>query len=573
LIRSDHPEPVRPIRPVTGARRSGKPTVWEHDRISTGGDEGGAVTGEVTGDATGVPVDAAGRRPDAARLVAARPAISRLVAARLAAPWSAARVRWLPAAGLVALVVLIWVVYLRPVAPFDVEVFLRAGAAVGAGHDPYPPPGTAQVYSGFAFVYPYLVALPFVPLAALGGWGAGVFVAASLAALLAGARLAGARRPRTFALLLAASCTITGLQMGTLNAMLFLGLAVAWRFRDSPATVGAVTALVVYGKLFLAPVLLFLPLTRRWAAGGVAAGALAVLFGVGEAVSPVGMPTYTQMLSALAREEAPDGLSLTGLGMNVGLGLGASTWLARAVAVCLVAACWQGCRRSGDERLLFAGLVAAALVASPIVWSHYLVLLAVPLLIISDPDGVRRGAGRCGPDGGPSGPDTALPALPARAGLPALAAFTVGSWFVVTPHRSAPADLAGAGVVLTLLTWPALRAAARRLPRHAAGAGTADDETAASGAAGAAADAGRGAGGGRARALRVAAAGIAVAAVLVLGCLVLRSAAVSPTAAARVVGAYCTLVGVFAVVGWAGVRTGGRRRSHPVTAARPVPGV
>jgi hypothetical protein len=527
------------------------------------------VTGEVVGDVTGAPVDAAGRRPSDAILAADRPA---------------ARARWLPAAGLAALVVLIWAVYLRPVAPFDVEVFLRAGSAVGAGGDPYPPPGTQQVYSGFAFVYPYLVAVPFVPLAALGGWGAGVFVAASLAALFAGAHLAGARRPRTFALVLAASFTITGLQMGTLNAMLFLGLAAAWRFRDSPVAAGAATALIVYGKLFLAPVLLFLPLTRRWAAGGVAAGALAVLFGVGEAVSPVGMPAYAQMLSALAREEAPDGLSLTGLGMNVGLGLSLSAWLARAVAACLVAACWHRSRRSGDERLLFAGLVAAALVASPIVWSHYLVLLVVPLLIISDPDDVRRGEGRREPDRSRGGPDAAVPAPPARAGLPALAAFTVGSWFVVTPHRSAPADLAGAGVVLTLLAWPALRAAARRLPRHgdaaatgAAAAGVATGAAAAAEAAAVAvavAEADRGCtGGGRARAVRVAAAGIAVAAGLVLGCLGLRSAAVSPVAAARVVGAYCTLVGVFAVVGWAGVRTGGRRRSHPVTAARPVPGV
>ncbi|OHV20253.1 hypothetical protein BBK14_08420 [Parafrankia soli] len=365
-------------------------------------------------------------------------------------------------AGLLAL---IWVGYVAPIAHFDVDVFLRAGAAVADGRDPYPPPGTPEVYSGFAFVYPYLVSLPFVPLSALPG-AAELFIALSVVALLAACRLAGAGR-WTFALVLTASCTITGLQMGTLNALLFCGLVALWRLRDVPVAAGVLTAVLVYSKLFLVPVVLWLALTRRPRATVVALVTLAALFGVGEIYSPVAAHTYADMLSVLAREEAPDGLSLTGLLMNVGLGLGAATWGARAAAGLLLAGClWRarGRSRAGGDGLLFAGVVAAALVASPIVWSHYLLLLVAPLLAIT-----RGGPGH--------------PAAPGDPDLP-LALFTGGSWLLVTPHLSTPIDLLVAAVVLgPLVALPLVRTARRRRegrpadpdqatePDHVAGSG------------------------------------------------------------------------------------------------------
>ncbi len=485
-------------------------------------------------------------------------------------------VRRLPVAGLVgiaALTVMLWAVYVRDCPHFDVDVFLRAGAAVGDGRDPYPPAGTPEVYSGFAFVYPYLVVFPFVPLSALGHRAAEVFIAVSVAAVFAGTWLAGARRPRTFALVLAASCTITGLQMGTLNALLFLGLVTLWRIRDTPAAAGVVAALLVYSKLFLAPVLLFLLLTRRLAAFAGALAVLGLLFGVGELTSPVGTHAYTRMLSVLAREEAPDGLSLTGLLVNVGIGLDAASRLAWVVALGLVAACWRAVRGGHREHLLFAGTVAAALIASPVVWSHYLLLLVAPLLVVAEAAAVRRYAAPAatgtgtgerlgapgptlpprapGPTRSPRGaaresdldsPDT-LPGLPDVA----LAAFTIGNWLLVTPHLSTAADTAGAVVVLTALAGPVLVSAAAR-PVCCPG--------------------------GRARALRVGVAAITVGVTAVGACLGLRAVAVSPGAAARVVGAYWALLGVLAFLGWAWAHTGGfaggRRAPAPGTSCSPA---
>ncbi len=341
---------------------------------------------------------------------------------------------------LTGLVAVIWLTYVHPLVHFDIDVFLRAGTAVAAGRDPYPRPGTADVYSGFAFVYPYLIAFPFALLAWLPRGGAeALFIGLSVLAVLAGCRLAGARRWSLYALVLAASSTIIGLQMGTLNAALFAGLAGLWRLRDRPVPAGLLAALLVYSKLFLLPLPLWLLLTGRHRAAAVAAGTLGALFGLGELVSPVDLTTYGDMLNALARAEAPAGLSLTGLLMNAGLGLGPATWVARSVAVALLTACWAVGRRAararwaGDDRLMFAATVAAALLASPIVWSHYLLLLAAPLLVLEG--GERAGA---------------------------LATATVVSWLLVTPHLSTPPELFASALVLAVLAAGPFGDVARR---------------------------------------------------------------------------------------------------------------
>ncbi|MBL7630687.1 DUF2029 domain-containing protein [Frankia sp. CN6] len=351
-----------------------------------------------------------------------------------------------------ALLVANWLVYVDPQAHYDVNVFLRAGDAVLGGRDPYPTPGTEEVYSGSAFVYPYLMAVLFVPLALLPSGGPELFVGLSTLAVLAGCGLAGARSWRVYALVPVASCAITGLQHGTLSPLLFAGSAMLWRLRDQPVPAGLVAALLAYSKLFLLPVALWLLVTGRYRATATCGAALVVLFAVTELVSPVGLGTYVGMLDALAREEAPDGLALTGLLLNAGLGPAAS-WAARAVAGGLLVACLLRSARPtaapggdddgrdgpggaaaswpGDERLMFAATVAAALLASPIVWSHYLLLLAAPLLVLNP------------------------------GGDAAAAVATIASWLLVTPHLTTAARLAVTVAVLAALTAEPLAATTR----------------------------------------------------------------------------------------------------------------
>ncbi|WP_235433374.1 glycosyltransferase family 87 protein [Protofrankia coriariae] len=482
-----------------------------------------------------------------------------------ARPWSVL----IRAAPLAALVAVLWTVYIAPLPHYDVDVFLRAGAAVGDGRGPYPPPGSAEVYSGFAYVYPYLVAFAFVPLSWLGEHGATVFIALSVGALFLGARLLGVRDRRTYALVLMSSCAITGLQMGTLNAVLFLGLAALWHFRDRPVAAGVLAAGVIYAKLFLAPVWLWLVLTRRTKAGAVAAAFVGLLLAVTELTSPVGTRTYLGMLGVLAREEAPLGLSLTGLLVNTGLGMDVATWVARAVAVAVLvvaalAGDWPRPRRGGNERMLYAGTLAAALVASPIVWSHYLLLLLAPILV--------------------SAPRSRIP----------LIVFTVASWFVVTPHQTGPVGFVTGIAIISVLTAPAVGHAVKtRIRRGHIDGGTADGGTAergtgdggtvvGDGVVGGAADTSRGADAAAAAALLpsgpvsgpvsapvpgvvivAAITAVAVATTVVgvgFGVELLATAYGNPQ---RVIGAYCALLGVLAVLGWSL-----RQRSGPSAALR-----
>ena len=88
--------------------------------------------------------------------------------------------------------------------------------------------------------------------------------------LAAGCWLLGLRTLRA-ALVLLASCTLTGLQVGSLNPLLFVGLALFRRLRARPRAAAGVAALLVVAKLFLFPVLVGLLLARR-RTGLVAAG-------------------------------------------------------------------------------------------------------------------------------------------------------------------------------------------------------------------------------------------------------------------------------------------------------------
>src|SRR3954447_9259365 len=174
------------------------------------------------------------------------------------------------------------VLYLARIGPLDLDVFLRAGHDVWHGRDPYPDPASPAVYSMNAFLYPYVAVLPFVALSWLPhGLAVAVYLLASAAALVWACRLAGCRGPAAPGLLLVASTTLIGFQMGAVNPFLLLGLVAMWRHRDRPRRVGMVFALVVVAKLFLAPVALWLLVTRRWAALGWSALVTAVLLAAG----------------------------------------------------------------------------------------------------------------------------------------------------------------------------------------------------------------------------------------------------------------------------------------------------
>lgn len=313
--------------------------------------------------------------------------------------------------GLIAGAAVLWVVFLRPLRPQDLQDFTRGARAVLSGGDPYLSVHSVAFRTGHAFVYPYLVAWLFAPFALLGPVAAkALYALVGGLAIVASCRLLGHRGLVAAALVLVASTTIIGLQMGTINALLLVGLAVAWRWRDRLWVVGVAVGVVAVTKLFLVPLVVWLLLSRRYR-GALVAGAtfVAILVG-GWVVGPLGPVGYARMLLRLQGSESAHSWALVSLIRGLGLAALPAQVTAVLVVAGLLAGAAVAIRRGAGEALAFAAAVVASLLASPIVWSSYVLVLVAPLLV-------------------------------AAPGDLAVAAFAAVSWVMVTP------DAAGAGAI------------------------------------------------------------------------------------------------------------------------------
>ena len=305
--------------------------------------------------------------------------------------------------------------------PFDLHTFLQAGQQVLRGHSPYPSVDSAVFRSGHAFVYPLFVAWSFAPLAAFPRHMAEILYAiGSVLAIVLSSRLLGRRDFIAAALLLSCSTTITGLQMGTVNAFLLLGVAAAWHWRRShPVLSGIALGITATAKLFLLPVLLWPFLRKRLTTGLSATATVVVLVAAGGLVGTESPSRYLHLLSQLQANEQVSSWSLSSFFQGLSLTrTGASVAAVAVVAGCLLIL-WRRRAVVADGPLLGA-VVGCSLLMSPIVWSSYLLLLTVPVLLLTDDDLV-------------------------------LAAAAAASWLVVTPDAASWVRVAiGAGTALIL---------------------------------------------------------------------------------------------------------------------------
>jgi alpha-1,2-mannosyltransferase len=268
----------------------------------------------------------------------------------------------------------------------DLRVFRAAGRAVLDGHSPYPPPDDSVLRGQDNFVYPAPAAVVMVPLALLPlPVAAAVFLVLSSLAILAAFRLSRLRDWRLAALMLSSVTVLQGLALGTVTPLLVLACAIAWRFRDRRWIPAIAVAGAVVLKLYLAPLILWLALTGRRGTALRAAGiALAVAFAGWATVGFAGLGRYPTLLRAVARVEGDEGLSVATLGQALGLGSGAARAIAAGLAVVLIGAAWRVRSRAhlGEEGA-FALIVIACLVASPIVWTDYHMLLILPVILLA----------------------------------------------------------------------------------------------------------------------------------------------------------------------------------------------
>ena len=165
-----------------------------------------------------------------------------------------------------------------------------AGRHVAHGASPYPLlgslPAVADRITFMPFVYPPLAAFVMAPFGFLPFAVADtLFLALSIASIVLALRLLEVRDWRCHAVAFASVPVFAGIADGAVSPMLLLGVAAAWRYRDSLWRVAPVVAVLVVAKLFLWPLWLWLVYTRRYAAAAIAAirGAVLLLGSVGPA--------------------------------------------------------------------------------------------------------------------------------------------------------------------------------------------------------------------------------------------------------------------------------------------------
>jgi alpha-1,2-mannosyltransferase len=294
-----------------------------------------------------------------------------------ARPWELASFVWFPALGIAYA---FWYELRARVALEDFGIFRTAALAVVHGHTPYVAPTVSALSHFDKFVYPPAAAILFAPLAALPSEAAKVlmFVAGFLA-ILGALRLLGVEDWRCYSVAVLSAPAMNSLALGALTSFLLLGAALAWRYRDVPAVAAIATSLTAILKLFLWPLGVWLLATRRFrAAAACVAVSVVLLLGGWAIIDFAGLRAYPTLVHVLERVEGPVSYSVVAL---LGLSGTAATAFSVTISLAFVAGIFLAARGADGDRRAFAVAALASLVATPLLWLHYLLLLLVPIAL------------------------------------------------------------------------------------------------------------------------------------------------------------------------------------------------
>lgn len=240
-----------------------------------------------------------------------------------------------------------------------------------------------EVVMGTGFVYPALSAVVFAPFALVGrALSQHLYMLLCLALVPATLWTARVRDWRVYGAVMLWYPIVIGWQGENISVPLMFMVALAWRYRNKPVVAGLITAAAISMKPFVWPLGLWLLATRRWRAAAWAFGwGLVLNLLAWEIVGFNEIHTFLHLAG-----EDTDLLWRGGYGMlavagHLGFGRGGGEGLLLVVsALVALALVYAGIvRRNEREAMVLA--VALMLVASPLVWVHYFVLLVVPLAL------------------------------------------------------------------------------------------------------------------------------------------------------------------------------------------------
>jgi alpha-1,2-mannosyltransferase len=270
----------------------------------------------------------------------------------------------------------------------DFLSFWQAGGQVLHARSPYPIvdslPAVADRFTFEPFVYPAPAAVGMVPFAVLPfAVATTLFLALSVGAIVAALRMLDVRDWRCYGAVFASVPVLAGTSLGAFSPLLLLGAAAAWRYRDRVTVVAPIVAALVVTKLFLWPVWLWLVYTRRYAAAALSAGlGLIATIGAWALFGFAGLRDYPRLLARMTELVGTQSYSPFALLRTEGFGGSAAQRLVFAIGVVLIAwAAWTLRAGRTDERAFVAAL-GLALVLTPILWPHYLVLLYLPIALL-----------------------------------------------------------------------------------------------------------------------------------------------------------------------------------------------
>jgi hypothetical protein len=255
---------------------------------------------------------------------------------------------------------------------FRFELYPEAKAIVH-GHDPFPSPH-ADLSSGQNEIFPIPAALLVAPLTLLPrSWAANVDALILLALLAGTLRILGVRDWRVYGVVGLWAPAYAAVQTGNLTIVLGFLVALAWRFRDRPWTPGLAIGVAIALKLFLWPLFVWLVAVKRYRAAATAA-ALGLVGGVLLVLPFESVGNYIRLIDNLRGVFGPQSYNVLGFFALSGAG---SQHLAVVVQACVGLAVLG----LAYVRSSLPLAIAASLVLSPIVWTHYFALLVIPLAI------------------------------------------------------------------------------------------------------------------------------------------------------------------------------------------------
>jgi hypothetical protein len=261
----------------------------------------------------------------------------------------------------------------------DFAIFRHAGERVLRGHSPYVAPTAALLASNDRFVYPTPFAFPFVPFALVSERvGAVVFFLCAVVAVVVALKLLGVADRRCYGAAILSIPVFGALGVGAVGPFLLLLVAAGWRRRDGLSG-GILLAVAAATKLFLWPLLVWLVATRRLRGSAAAAATLMAIISIWVLADLQGLRLYPDTVRVLNDVQRWKSYSPQTLALSLGLTARAA---AAVVAVVAVGGTLAIIRARRDERRSFAVAVTVALLATPILWLHYLVLLFVPLALL-----------------------------------------------------------------------------------------------------------------------------------------------------------------------------------------------